>query len=267
MIHITNYLGGNFMRWAILFVLCIIIFISFQGCHEGKSLSSRTSPKSSASTVPEPTYKTGPSAIPIPSTATIIVPTPLNISRITCSSDKDGDGINDLDDIVEGARKDAESMPVYKSEYYSGGYPPDSEGVCTDVIWRAFKNAGYNLKDLIDKDIKSNKRHYPAVNEKPDPNIDFRRVRNLKVFFSKFAEKLTLDIKPYDAKNLEEWQGGDIVTFSSPEHIAIVSDKRRDDGIPYLIHNAGPYTMEADNLMAWISGISGHYRFPASKGY
>jgi len=61
---------------------------------------------------------------------------------------------------------------------------------------------------------------------------------------------------------LQEWQGGDIVTFSNPEHIAIVSDKRNSDGIPYIIHNAGPYTMEVDNLMRWIPGITGHFRFP-----
>ena len=36
--------------------------------------------------------------------------------------------------------------------------PPDTEGVCTDVIWRAFKNAGYSLKDMVDEDIKNNFR-------------------------------------------------------------------------------------------------------------
>ncbi len=184
-----------------------------------------------------------------------------NIPRISCASDKDGDGINDLYDIVEGARKDADNMPVYKSEYYQGGYPPDSEGVCTDVIWRAFKNAGYNLKDMVDRDIKEHIKDYPGVDGKPDPNIDFRRVKNLYVFFKKYAARITTEIKPYDADNLGQWQGGDIVTFGSPEHIAIVSDKRRKDGIPYLIHNSGPYTAESDSLMTWMPGITGHFRF------
>ena len=52
-----------------------------------------------------------------------------------------------------GARKDAEIHPRYNGAYYDGGYPPDDIGVCTDVIWRAFKNAGYNLKDMVDNDI------------------------------------------------------------------------------------------------------------------
>ncbi len=246
------------MRIATLFVLCIVSFSFVQGCNEYKNLSPEISPIKSGQIESEFTPK--PSITNISSYTPI--PTPLNIPKIECPNDKDGDGINDLDDIVEGARKDAANKPVYRSEYYSGGYPPDSEGVCTDVIWRAFRNAGYELKDMVDKDIKSNKSQYPAVEGKPDPNIDFRRVRNLRVFFTKYAKKLTTEIKPNDIKSLQEWQGGDIVTFSSPEHIAIVSDKRNPDGIPYLIHNAGPYTMEVDNLMTWISGISGHFRFP-----
>lgn len=31
-----------------------------------------------------------------------------------------------------------------------GGYPPDNIGVCIDVVWRAFANAGYSLKDMVD---------------------------------------------------------------------------------------------------------------------
>lgn len=82
-----------------------------------------------------------------------------------------------------------------------GGYPPDNEGVCSDVIWRAFKNAGYNLKEMIDEDIKNNLDEYPRVNGEPDTNIDFRRVPNLQVFFEKYATKLTKDINI-----IEEWQ-------------------------------------------------------------
>jgi len=53
------------------------------------------------------------------------------------------------------------------------------------------------------------------------------------------------------------------VTFSNPyEHIAIVSDKRRPDGVPYIIHNSGPTPRESDDLLDWPSPITGHYRFP-----
>ena len=36
--------------------------------------------------------------------------------------------------------------------------------------------------------------------------------------------------------NLYQWQAGDIVTYDYPhEHIAIVSDKRGKDGVPYIL--------------------------------
>ena len=67
------------------------------------------------------------------------------IEEIKSKNDKNNNGIDDYTDILLGARKDAENKPTYVSKYYSGGYPPENEGVCADVIWRAFENAGYNL--------------------------------------------------------------------------------------------------------------------------
>ncbi|MCL6449312.1 MAG: DUF1287 domain-containing protein [Armatimonadetes bacterium] len=138
--------------------------------------------------------------------------------------------------------------------------------VCTDVIWRALQNAGYDLKAMLDADIKRNVRDYPQVNGRPEPNIDFRRVPNQLVFFKKHARSLTTEIKPKDPENLKQWQGGDIVVFGQPgEHIGIVSDRRRPDGVPLLIHNAGPRAAEEDRLLAWPSKITGHFRFSAGK--
>ncbi len=185
---------------------------------------------------------------------------PLKVKKIVINHDQDRDGILDLDDIVQGARKDAKNKPTYKSAYYRGGYPPKKEGVCTDVIWRAFKNAGYNLKRMMDRDIRKRTKDYPRVNGRPDPNIDFRRVPNQLVFFKKYAKNLTKKLIPNNAKNLIQWQGGDIVSFEG--HIAIISDKRRPDGVPYLIHNEWIHTQELDNFMDWKDYITGHFRFP-----
>ena len=69
------------------------------------------------------------------------------IEIIKSDSDKDNDGIDDYTDILLGAKAEAKRKPKYKSVYYAGGYPPDTEGVCTDVIWRALKDAGYILKE------------------------------------------------------------------------------------------------------------------------
>jgi len=128
----------------------------------------------------------------------------LDIPKITSRTDYNNNGIPDSEDILIGARKDVKNKPKYISKYYEGGYPPDNEGVCTDVVWRALKEAGYNLKDMIDKDIKNNVELYPRVGGKPDPNIDFRRVDNLKVFFDRKYKKLTTDLIPNDIDNLSE---------------------------------------------------------------
>lgn len=179
-----------------------------------------------------------------------------NINVIHSSIDYDGDGIDDYSDILQGAKIEAKNHSKYVSKYYEGGYPSDSEGVCTDVIWRALKNAGYNLKDLVDSDISKNLSLYTSITT-PDPNIDFRRVKNLKVFFDNHTLKLTND--PYD---IDQWMPGDIVIFSN-SHIAIISDKRNKDGIPYIIHNASQPNRDEDALIYWYNskGISGHYRF------
>lgn len=179
-----------------------------------------------------------------------------NIKTLVSKTDYDNDGIDDYADILQGAKIEAENKPTYKSTYYNGGYPPDNEGVCTDVIWRALKNAGYTLKDMVDEDIKNNLDKYPRVEGNPDPNIDFRRVPNLKVYFQRNHLSLTIDLS-----QLEEWQPGDIVVFGI-KHIGIISDKRNEKGIPYLIHNGGQPIREEDFLEKYntYEPITGHYR-------
>ncbi|MBQ7890081.1 MAG: DUF1287 domain-containing protein [Erysipelotrichaceae bacterium] len=169
------------------------------------------------------------------------------------SFDTDYDNIDDSHDILFGARDYINSGLKYKSGYYAGGYPTDGYSVCTDVIWNAFQSAVIDLKSLVDQDISDNTEFYPLDN--PDPNIDFRRVKNLKVFFERHAISLTTDIT-----QIEEWQPGDIVTFA-PSHIGIISDKRNKDGIPYLIHYSGQPNKEEDCIVKRSMEITGHYRW------
>lgn len=176
------------------------------------------------------------------------------IETVKSTVDFDNDGIDDYTDIMLGAKKDAKNHPRYDPRYWDGGYPPDNIGVCTDVIWRAFKNAGYSLKDMVDKDVEENLELYPM--EVQDKNIDFRRVSVLKVLFSRYAQQLTIDIG-----QKEKWQPGDIVIFED-SHIGIISDKRNKNGIPYLIHNGGQPRREEEFPV--MMKITGHYRFDAS---
>ena len=181
------------------------------------------------------------------------------ITVIKSGVDFNGNGVDDYTDMMLGARDYLMScQPTYDGSYHAGGYPPDSMGVCTDVIWQAFRYAGYCLKDMVTKDIDENLFDYPRVAEEPDPNIDFRRVPNLKVFFEKYAESLTLD-----TTDISQWQPGDIITYDGT-HIAMVSDKRNRHGVPYIIHHGGSSKYEENALVNKLE-ISGHFRFDASK--
>ena len=179
-----------------------------------------------------------------------------NIQTVKSTVDFDADGIEDYADLLAGAKADAKNRPRYRSAYYQGGYPPENEGVCTDLVWRAFKEAGYSLREMVDADVRERPEAYPHI-EKPDANIDFRRVTNLHIFFEHYAKAQTTDI---DA--IAEWQAGDIVIFGKNKHIGIVSDRRNAKGQPYILHNGGQFQREEDYLPR--ANVTAHYRFDAS---
>ena len=175
-----------------------------------------------------------------------------HIETYHSSIDMDQDGVDDQRDILESVRNYLETKPSYKSKYYEGGYPNDSYGVCTDVVAFGLKGAGYDLQELVNKDVLSNRELYSISSV--DRNIDFRRVRNLKIYFSRHAISLTTDLE-----KIEEWQGGDIVIFE--KHIGIVSNHRNKKGIPYLIHHANPYQLHyEEDVLEHYMEIVGHYR-------
>lgn len=175
-----------------------------------------------------------------------------NIEQYKSKIDKDKDGIDDQTDILNNTREYIKTKPKYKSKYYETGYPNDEYGVCTDVVGIALKNAGYDLMELVNEDIKNNKEKYDI--EVIDKNIDFRRVKNLKIFFKNNAINLSTDIN-----KIEEWQGGDIIIFKN--HIGLVSDKRNKKGIPFIIHNQSPYQSNyEEDILETRNDIVGHYR-------
>ena len=175
-----------------------------------------------------------------------------NIEAYKSNIDKDNDGIDDQTDILNNANNYIKTNPKYKSKYYNTGYPNDEYGVCTDVVAFALKDAGYDLMELVNDDIKNNKELYDI--DAVDKNIDFRRVKNLKVYFDNNAISLTTDIK-----EIEEWQGGDIVVFK--KHIGIISDKRNRKGISFVIHHANPYQIYyEEDILEHRDNIIGHYR-------
>lgn len=177
-----------------------------------------------------------------------------NIKTYISNIDKDNDGIDDQTDILNNVKKYIQTKPKYQSKYYNTGYPNDKYGVCTDVVGFGLKDAGYNLMELVNEDIIDNKEKYDI--EIVDKNIDFRRVRNLNIYFKNNNISLTTDLS-----KIEQWQGGDIIVFK--DHIGIISDKRNKKGIPFLIHHANPIQVnyEEDVLELYDEEyIIGHYR-------
>ena len=175
-----------------------------------------------------------------------------NIKTYVSDIDKDNDGIDDQTDILMNTRKYISTRPKYKSKYYDNGYPDDEYGVCTDVVAFALKDAGYDLRELVNEHIKANRNLYDI--DVIDKNIDFRRVSNLKIYFDYNAIKLTTDIK-----KIEEWQGGDIVVFK--RHIGIVSDKRNYKGTNFIIHHANSYQKYyEEDILEHHKDVIGHYR-------
>ncbi len=164
-------------------------------------------------------------------------------------------------EVVVAARAQIGVVTSYSGGYHSGGYPPEDTGVCSDTVVRALESAGYPLKDLLDADVIRNPEGYPNLG---DSNINFRRVVNLQEYFGRYAESLGVEVLPGDTDNLQTWQAGDIVTYDQIPgglwHTAIVSNKRRRDGVPYIIHNYGRGTREVDTLLDWPTEITGHYR-------
>jgi Uncharacterized protein conserved in bacteria len=202
----------------------------------------------------------------------------IDMDSISIKTDYDRDGINDQKDILEGAKIQLKNPAanIFKkgsneTNYYNGGDPPADLAICTDIIARAFKNAGFDLSQLVNDDIASNFNSYPLkINWgqiRPDKNIDYRRIQNLEIFFKRNAASMIAVFDFSDIKNLEQWLPGDIVFFDMDrdgytDNVGIISDFTIRKGTPKVIYNyIDPgYTVQRDIL--GTSLIKGHYRYP-----
>jgi len=154
--------------------------------------------------------------------------------------------------------------PAYVKLAYPRGDVPIERGVCTDVVVRAFRRVGYDLQELVHRDMKEAWPVYQRSAKwnlkRPDPNIDHRRVPNLATFFTRHGVALGV------SKDARDYAPGDIVTWQVPPnlpHIGLVADVRTAAGVPLIIHNIGNGTRMEDRLFSYP--ITGHYRFPAKS--
>ena len=151
---------------------------------------------------------------------------------------------------------------VYDGSYrridYPNGDVPPHIGVCTDVIIRAHRKVGIDLQKELHEDIVKNLSKYRRV-DKPDPNIDHRRVPNLATFFKRHGKVLPITDNP------DDYKPGDIIWWNlanngSLNHIGMVVDKKSYDNKRYLVvHNIGG----GQNIDDFLFGakIIGHYSY------
>ena len=149
--------------------------------------------------------------------------------------------------------------PSYLSINYPNGDVPENQGVCADVIIRAYRELEIDLQKEVHQDMASNFDLYPKIwgLKKPDSNIDHRRVPNLMVFFKRYGQTLEITENPND------YLPGDLVVWTTSPgktHIGIVIDKLSSDKQrPLIVHNVGAGPKINDVLMRWE--IIGHFRY------
>ena len=167
-----------------------------------------------------------------------------------------------LKQIVEAGLEQTDYTFYYDPSYtrinYPGGDVPRERGVCTDVIIRAFRKVGVDLQKEVHEDMKRNFSVYPKKwgLKAPDPNIDHRRVPNLRTYFERKGRALSITSNPQD------YLPGDVVTWDlgGLPHIGMVTNLWSDSAENFLVvHNVGRGVKVEDILFAWR--ITGHYRY------
>ncbi len=168
-------------------------------------------------------------------------------------------------DLVDAALDRLNYTVRYDGRYLEIPFPwgdvPQQIGVCTDVVIRAYRKLGIDLQERVFHDMRQNFFQYPNLPKwnrvKPDPNIDHRRVLNLRVFFARKGSALPITYRAND------YLPGDLVTWDitpGMPHIGIVTNKvSNDKRRPLIVHNIGKGPKLDDVL--FTMKVTGHYRY------
>ena len=166
--------------------------------------------------------------------------------------------------LVAAAIAQTRSSVTYDGSYRRIGYPggdvPETIGVCTDVVIRAYRRVGVDLQVKVHEDMTRAFKSYPQLwgLSRPDPNIDHRRVPNLQAFLRRAGADLPV------SRDAGAYRAGDLVTWMLPRnlpHIGIVTGERSPTGAPLMVHNIGRGPEVEDMLFKYP--ITGHYRYGA----
>lgn len=150
---------------------------------------------------------------------------------------------------------------AYVAIAYPNGDVPNDTGVCTDLIIRAYRAIGIDLQQQVHEDMRQNFSAYPSQRiwglNRPDQNIDHRRVPNLQTFFTRFGTSLPI------SKHGADYLPGDIVIWrlaNGLAHIGMIADTQDEPSQrPLVLHNIGAGPKLEDRLFQYT--ITGHYRY------
>jgi hypothetical protein len=165
-------------------------------------------------------------------------------------------------DLVAAAIAQTNTRVTYDGSYrripYPGGDVPETIGVCTDVVIRAYRRIGVDLQVKVHEDMARAFASYPQSwgMAGPDTNIDHRRVPNLQTFLRRAGAELPASRDP------KVYRAGDLVTWrlaGNLPHIGIVTGQASPTGTPLIVHNIGRGPEIEDVLFKFP--ITGHYRY------
>ncbi|MCI5044425.1 MAG: DUF1287 domain-containing protein [Aquisalinus sp.] len=168
---------------------------------------------------------------------------------------------------LESLRPDIQYNGSYQALDYPWGDVPATQGVCSDVLVRAYRQLGVDLQKRLHEDMTAAFSAYPAARvwgqSRPDRNIDHRRVLNLEVYFARKGSELPVSRDP------ASYQPGDIVSWMVPKfgggttpHIGIVSADKAADGTPLVIHHLSGTPRHENVLFLWP--VKKHFRYHVS---
>jgi len=164
---------------------------------------------------------------------------------------------------LERSLQKVEYDPAYYVMDFPGGDIPENRGIAEDLIVRSYRSIGIDLQRELHRDMKNNFRAYPRKFEmnKPDPNIDHRRVENLTKFFTREGDSHT------PSRIEANYDVGDLVVWRMPygaNHIGIVvpgPGDRADER--WVVHNAGSGPVWENVLLSYE--VTHHFTYPSSN--
>jgi len=159
---------------------------------------------------------------------------------------------------------------VYQT-YPETGYPNEKNWISTDVVSVVLKDCGFDLMELMYKDMTEHIDAYPMDlkgSKTPNKKNDFRVVYFQQKFFQRNALELPIAFDAKDPANLLQWQPGDIVYFQidaenpGKDVAGMISNRKGDTGIPLVIMITEDLTKITELDALSTLKVSGHFRYP-----